>query len=353
LVKKVKNYLYLPENDLSFIVLKLKKYLNKFQNCVFFITGGTGIIGKWLLETLCFLNEKHDLKINSYVLTRNKNKFLTSYPLFKTCKNLVFLEGDVVNFSFPPELKPTYVIHGATESTTQLTKTNPLRMFEVIIKGTWNVLEMSKRWQPEGILLLSSGAVYGKQNKSYFEEEDLGKVDFNSPFSAYAFGKQGAEHLAQLYIYSYNLPIKIARIFALVGPHLPLDGHFAIGNFIRDVLKGGPIVIKGDGRAVRSYLYLGDLIIWLLAILFKGEPGVPYNVGSDEAISIKELAELVAKCAEKENIKIIIQNTQTFSSANDVYIPSIKKAHTLGLKVFTPLEEAIRKTIFYYSKNLL
>ena len=76
---------------------------------------------------------------------------------------------------------------------------------------------------------------------------------------------------------------------------------------------------------------------------------MPYNVGSDKGISIKKLAELVAKCAGKKDIKIIIQNTQTFSSANDVYVPSIKRASTLGLKIFAPLEEAIKKTIFYYS----
>ncbi|OQX51750.1 MAG: hypothetical protein B5M53_10400 [Candidatus Cloacimonas sp. 4484_209] len=322
----MQKYLYLFKKDLKFIAFELENLLDKFEDSVFFVTGGTGIIGKWMLETLCFLEERYRLNLKVYVLTRNKEKFFSQYPLF----------------------------HGATESSSLAILRSPLKMFEVIVKGTWNVLECSRSWRPESILILSSGAVYGKQGKKFLEETDFGCINFSEPLSAYTMGKETGEHLAMLYFYTFQLPVKIARIFALVGPHLPLEGPFAIGNFIRDALKGGPIVIKGDGTPVRSYLYLGDLVIWLFKILLKGKAGEAYNAGSDKAISIKELAQLIADFAEKElreckKIEILIQQNKTFSSASDVYVPSIEKAKKeLGLKVFTPLEEAIQKTFYFY-----
>jgi dTDP-glucose 4,6-dehydratase len=341
-------YIYLFKKDLDFIVSILNGHINKLKNSNLFLTGGTGIIGKWLIETLCFLNEKFNLKMNIYVLTRDKNKFLNSYPLFKYFNDIIFLEGNITDIKLSPDLRPDYIIHGATESTFNLTG-NPLYMSRVIIKGTFNILDFSIKVKPKGILFLTSGAVYGKHCKNFFVEEHLGKINFLEPYSAYAFGKQIMEHLAELYFYTYNLPIKIARIFSLVGPHLPLSSHFAIGNFIRDAIKGGPIFIKGDGRPIRSYLYLRDLTIWLLIILFEGKNGLPYNVGSEEAISIKELATLIAHSIKEKEIDIIIEKKQTFSSAGDVYVPSIKRAKKLGLKVYTSLEESINKTIAFYS----
>ncbi|MCD6489464.1 MAG: NAD(P)-dependent oxidoreductase [Thermodesulfobacterium sp.] len=352
----MQKYLYLFKEDLKFIAFELENFLDKFEDSVFFVTGGTGIIGKWILETLCFLEERYRLNLKVYVLTRNKEKFFSQYPLFRDCRILEFVQGNVISFSSLNVVRDEvdYVVHGATESSSSAILKSPLKMFEVIVKGTWNVLECSKNWSPKGILILSSGAVYGKQGKKFLEETDFGCINFTEPLLAYTMGKEAGEHLAMLYFYTFRLPVKIARIFALVGPHLPLEGSFAIGNFIRDALKGGPIVIKGDGTPVRSYLYLGDLVIWLFKILLEGKAGEAYNAGSDKAISIKELAQLVADFTKKElkeykKIEILIQQNKIFSSASDVYVPSIEKAKKeLGLKVFTPLEEAIQKTFYFY-----
>ena len=136
-----------------------------------------------------------------------------------------------------------------------------------------------------------------------------------------------------------------ARGFAAVGPHLPLDGHTAIGHFIGDGLAGGPITIRDDGTPYRSYLYTADLAIWLWTILLRGEAGRAYNVGSDEAMPLREVAELVARQFDPvAEVHVALQPTPNEPPARSV--PDITRARKeLGLEAWIGLEEAIRRTV--------
>ena len=139
--------------------------------------------------------------------------------------------------------------------------------------------------------------------------------------------------------------MKIARCFAFVGPHLNRQIHYAIGNFIQDCLEGLPININGDGTPLRSYLYADDLVEWLLAILQRGEPGRPYNVGSDHALSILELAERVRRVLGTRN-EIIVKGKAEPGVKPSVYVPEIGRAQgELELSVSVSLDEAIRRTV--------
>jgi dTDP-glucose 4,6-dehydratase len=134
---------------------------------------------------------------------------------------------------------------------------------------------------------------------------------------------------------------------------LQLDIHYAIGNFIRDALKGGPIQVKGDGTPYRSYLYAADLVIWLWTILFKGKSCRPYNVGSEEAITIKDLANLVAK-VYKKSLEIRITEKAESNQVPDRYVPAVGRASAeLNLKQTISLPEAIRRTILWNSQGNL
>jgi dTDP-glucose 4,6-dehydratase len=185
---------------------------------------------------------------------------------------------------------------------------------------------------------------------THIPEEYNGAPDPLDPKSAYGEGKRLAEHLCSLYADAHLQP-KIARCFAFVGPYLSLDIHFAIGNFIRDALNGGPILVKGDGTPRRSYLYAADLAIWLWTILFRGHSLRPYNVGSDKWFSIKEVAQCVSEQFHPAPA-IEIRGTSDPQQPAQHYVPDISRSiGELGLEVETDLASSIQKTIDFCRRS--
>ena len=233
-----------------------------------------------------------------------------------------------------------FVIHAAAPASAQAHAADPQGTLGTIVEGTRRVLELASEAGTKRLLFLSSGAVYGRQ------PPELERLSETSPFQPdprpYAEGKRAAEQLCVQSAREGFAPV-IARGFAFVGPGLPLDGPFAIGCFIRDALKGGPIRIEGDGTPLRSYLYASDLAAWLWTMLFKGKPAHPYNVGGEQAISIAELAKTVARVlAPGARIEI---TGKTTGAKPERYVPSTARAREeLGLTETVSLEEAIRRT---------
>jgi dTDP-glucose 4,6-dehydratase len=196
------------------------------------------------------------------------------------------------------------------------------------------------------VLFCSSGGVYGQPppNTRFIEESFNGMPDPLVPQNAYSVGKRAAEHLCSLYASQHGLEVVVARCFAFVGRDLPLDVHFAIGNFIRDALYRPAITVSGDGTAVRSYLDQRDLAVWLTAMLERGVAGRAYNVGSDQAISMADLAQLVRDALAPEK-KVEVLGTSPLDVNRHVYVPSIERARReLGLEVRIPLRQAILDT---------
>ena len=344
----------MPKNplaaDLEHILDHTRDLWNELRGERIFITGGTGFFGCWLLESFAWANDRLGLNASALVLTRNLAAFRQKAPHLADHPATQFHPGDVRSFAFPAG-SFSHIIHAATESSAKLSNVNPLLMLDTIVEGTRHTLDFAQSCGAKKFLLTSSGAVYGKQppEMTHIPEEYPGAPDPLDPQSAYGQGKRIAEHLCALYAHSTGIEMKIARCFAFVGPYLPLDIHFAIGNFIRDGLNGGPIVIQGDGTPQRSYLYAADLAIWLWTILLRGESCRPYNVGSAEAVTIGDLADTVKRIFPS-GVEVRITNEPLPGQPAERYVPSVQRVQTeLGLMQPVDLPEAVRRTALWYS----
>lgn len=313
------------------------------------VTGGTGFFGCWLLETFLRANRRLALQARLSVLTRDAQKFRAFAPHLADDPAVDLVIGDVRNFVFPAGAF-SHVVHAATESSAELNQQQPRLMFDTIVDGTAHALDFAQQAGVTKFLFLSSGAVYGRQpaELSQVAEDFAGAPNALSPASAYAEGKRAAEFLCAT---ASGFDCLIARPFAFVGPYMKLEAHFAIGNFLRDRLAGRAIQVSGDGRPLRSYMYASDLAWWLWTILLRGAPLRPYNVGSEEAVTIADLAHTVASLDLGPTIPpcaVEIHGTPTAGPAPR-YIPSTARAQSeLALRCSVSLAESIRRTARWF-----
>lgn len=308
------------------------------------LTGGTGFFGRALLRTWQARFSISNPVPSVTVITRSPDVFLAQYPEFRDLAWLKLHRGDICKpDTLPHSMIFTHVLHAAADSTLGSMLT-PLQRYDQIVNGSRNLLDFANACAAERFLFISSGAVYGPQ-PSYLQQipEDWhGMPDPLNPVNVYGIAKRAAENLCALYGRTHGLQTVIARCFAFVGEDLPLDAHFAIGNFIRDALQHDQIVVKGDGKPLRSYLDQRDLAEWLLTLLQKGKSGLAYNVGSDQALSIAEIAHLVRDIVSPGK-PVHIEGNCNGNSGRNLYIPSIRlAAEELGLAVKIPLDAAIK-----------
>ena len=338
--------------DLDHVLTHTRDLWEELRDQRIFITGGTGFFGCWLLESFAWANDKFHLNAEALVLTRNYDAFLKKAPHLATNPAIKFHIGDVRDFEFPAGIF-SHVIHAATETNVTLDNPTPLRMFEASTEGTRHTLAFARKCRARKFLLTSSGTVYGKQPSEieHISENFRGAPDVTDLNAAYGHGKRAAEFLCVASSEDFNIAVKLARCFAFVGPYLPLDSGFVIGNFIRDGLQGKAIEAKGDGTPYRSYLYAADLAIWLWTILFKGQSGRPYNVGSENALTIQDLSHLVAEAFP--HIGVQIAKKIVPGNPAERYVPSTHRAQAeLGLKTLMQLPEAINKTIRWHRASM-
>jgi dTDP-glucose 4,6-dehydratase len=303
------------EQDLDHVLEHTAAIWTAMRGERMFITGGTGFVGTWLVESFLWANRKLNLGAKAVVLSRR--------PRVAADASVEYLTGDGASFHYPDGAFP-FVIHGANDAS-----------FAVNVKTAERVSEFAQEQGTKRFLFTSSGAAYGPQPR---DMTHLSETNDGEPVTSYGQAKRASEPLCQ------NAGAVIARLFAFVGPYLPLDASFAVGNFIGNVLRGEPVHVSGDGTPYRSYLYAADLAIWLWTMLLKGEPGRTYNVGSAAAVNIAALAETVVRNTRPDT-PIVITSSPQKGSLPERYVPSVARAEEeLGLRVLIELGDGIRRT---------
>ena len=338
----------IPAADLDEILAATRPLWEEMRGERIFISGGTGFFGCWLVESFLHADRALELGANATVLTRNAEAFLAKCPHLRGVDGLTLLEGDVRDFAAPAGTY-RFVIHAATEASARQMVVRPEQMLSTIVAGTERMLAFAAAAGTRKLLLTSSGAVYGTQPPgiNHVPESYPGAPNPLLPASVYGEGKRAAELMCALAA-STELEIKIARCYAFLGPHLPLNAHFAAGNFVGDALAGRTIKIASDGSSVRSYLYAADLAIWLWTILVRAPSMRAYNVGSEDAVTIRELAAATVRAV---NPAVTVEVAQRIDPARvpHRYVPSTARAREeLGLRQAVSLDEGLRRTAAWH-----
>jgi dTDP-glucose 4,6-dehydratase len=334
----------LPWEDLESVFHRVGQSWEKARGKNIFLSGASGFFGSWLLETLLFAADRLRLEVKVWALTRDLDRFRARLPHLTGHCAVQLVGGGVEQFVCPKE-RMAYVIHSMVPDPGM-----PLPEMEKWFElGTRRLLELAIRDRSEGFLLCSTGAVYQPQKRPLREEDPL--IPLDAPLS-YGRIRRQVEDQCLAACKNHGLPLKIARGFAFAGPRLPLNAHFAIGNFIRDAMCGEPIQVR-DGSPYRSYLYASDLAVWLWTILFKGRTCHPYNVGSDEPLTIAELAQVVAYTFGA-SVSDPSDVTSTFNSSSSRYVPSTERCMSeLSLASSIELKNALMKTREWYEISSL
>jgi dTDP-glucose 4,6-dehydratase len=340
------------EEDLDHVAAALSA-MPELREAHIFLTGGTGFFGLWLTECLLYASRQKKLGLRITSLARNADRFYARHPNLRHCNELHLAAGDLEHF---PSIagRLTHIIHAATVTALGRENCWAFTYLNAAIDGTRGVLALAKANNAKA-LIISSGGVYRMPldapagNRHGEEADSLAAA--TSERAIYGLGKRTMEALAAAWAQKYGVHAGVARCFAFVGPWLPLDAGYAAGNFVRDALRGGPIVVEGDGTPLRSYLYPADMVIWLLTLLLKGEAGVPCNVGGERAVSIAELAGITAREAGLPPESVRILGVPLPGAAPSSYLPDLTRARGLGLRAHTELDEALRKTLAWHKNR--
>ena len=327
-------------------LLRLNTTFGELAGSRILLTGGTGFVGKWLLQTARDAQAASLNHIEVVIPTRSVSAEHVQSALQIDCPNVSFIAGnfleDEIDFG-----KVDMIIHAATPASAKLNAENPSEMLRLNIAAMESVLRLANENTP--LLFTSSGAVYGTQPESMTHIPE-GTIVPNPPkdqLNAYAQGKQSAEQMCRDAGADGRCKPIIARLFAFGGEYLPRDTHFAIGNFVQNALDRKPIVVNGDGQARRSYLYGADMATWLWSALAHGGNGEALHIGSERSISILELAQCVARVSgEVLNYvpEVIISLPVNDSVPVHQYVPSTSQTRTmLKVEEWTTLDKTIAR----------
>ena len=299
--------------DVRLISKEMNEFYDKLEGKTILIAGGKGFLGTYFTNVLKQINEFLSKKMKIIVID---NLITAKDKENNTNSNVTLIEQDISeSFDFQGELH--YIIHAASIASPPTYRKFPIKTVDVNYQGTKNLLEIAKRKKIKSMLLLSSSEIYGDPEIIPTPESYLGKVSCIGPRACYDESKRLAETISILYFQQYQVPVKIARPFNVYGPYLNLDDGRIIPDFMSNAIKNSEIVIHSDGAPTRSFCYASDAITAFFKLLFSDYNGTAFNVGNDEEISVKDVANMIQKIMEKPiSVKMIKSNDPNYTKDN-------------------------------------
>jgi nucleoside-diphosphate-sugar epimerase len=305
------------------------------------ITGGSGLIGRWALGALDSLNAHRTTRTHVFVVTRNPRNARLALSSYRSL-DFHFVSADRIERTIRRQ-KPKHIWHFAAEtgSTAGARPLDPIHADSALAYEICRTLE-DQPYNPN-VLYTSSGAVYGRPSApmNALPLQNSMNDEFNFHSLLYGHGKILAEVMFATLAKSTFAKVSIARLFAFIGPLMPLTSHFVMGNMLKAAVERRPIVLKSDGSAVRSWMYLGDLARILLLLAAYPTSNL-IDVGSHEAHTVLEAAALVAELAQ---VAVQVGNEPNPTGTSMSYLPDLSGLQSLGsdLRLFS-LREAVAMT---------
>lgn len=317
--------------------------LSELNHRTLLITGGTGMIGKWMIDLLL-----KDTDCRIVVTGRSEGKFRER---FSASDNLTFLKWDIAHQHLPSVAGPVdYIIHLASNTHPVAYATDPVSTIVMNVSATKELLDLAVEKKCKRFVYASSVEIYGQNRGDVekFREDYCGYIDSNTLRAGYPESKRCGEALCQAYIKQYGLDIVIPRIARVYGPTLQRSDTKALSQFIFNALEGRDIVLKSEGKQHFSYLHVADAVSGILTVLLKGKSGEAYNIADTKSdATLRELAELVARqCGRKVAMDLPTQTESVgFSPATKARLDASKLV-ALGWSAEYDLNSGIGQTFF-------
>ena len=326
-------------------VLDSNNNFEKLRNKTVLITGVNGMIASAINDIIFVLNKKYNYNTKVLGLMRSKKREL---PRFKEYIFYTGIEQDVLD-SIKIEQKVDYIIHAASNADPKSFSEYPVDTMMANIFGLKNMLDLARKNEAERILFVSSGEIYGQGSNDImsFSEEYLGKLTILNSRSCYPISKIASETLCTAYYEQYGVDCVIARPCHTYGPTQSEKDSRAASQFIRDVVNGKDIVMKSEGKQVRSYCNVLDCASGILTILCKGTNCNAYNVANNKSIvSIRDFAEKLVKLGNSQ-LLFEIPNEKEKKSYNPVTRSVLdgSKLESIGWKPIYDIDEGIKMTL--------
>lgn len=318
---------------------------NKLIKKSVLLTGATGFLGKYIILCLDKINELYGTDIVIYALGRNKKQFSDFIAKNTIASRLIFVCQDVCD-EIDDAYKSDIIIHAASPANPYVIQNNPYEVYRANVCGFENLLKKARQWNTSDIVLFSSSAVYGHNSSGNGADESYrSEIDFTDIKDVYALSKQMTEMMGVCYEKEYGIGIKVLRPFVVYGPEDNLSSHKCMIDFLRNCIQDEDIIVKSDGTAVRSYIYITDAMTAFFYVLLKGQNTV-YNISSvKNKCSISELAEIFSDYNQAINVEYLRDDSEYLKNKVAVMIGDNQKLKNLGWKEKVSLREGIYRII--------